>query len=113
MNILSTYRNRAIQAWLARLDAIESWMHPSQTEDAALDYQREQKTAEPCTTVRGDEADGDVPDGVAIVRVDGVSLVAPGTNAGGPRIHDVDLAVHRTRTSEPCRRLREYENWRI
>ena len=80
VNILSTYRNRAIQAWLARLDAIESWMHPSQTEDAALDYQREQKekAAEPVPPPsEGDEADGDVPDGVAIVRVDGVSLVAP------------------------------------
>ena len=115
VNILSTYRNRAIQAWLARLDAIESWMHPSQTEDAALDYQREQKekAAEPVPPPsEGDEADGDVPDGVAIVRVDGVSLVAPGTGEADHKIRDVDLSrfIGLGSIGTLRRRLREYEN---
>lgn len=113
VDILSAYRNRAIQAWLARLDAIKSWMHPSQTEDAALDYQREQKekAAEPALPSDGDEADGDVPDGVAIVRVDGVSLVAPGTGEADHKIRDVDLS--RFIGMEPRflrRRVKEYEN---
>ena len=60
----------------------------------------------------GDEADGDVPDGVAIVRASmRVSLVAPAP-AGGPRIRDVDLSrfIGLRSIGTLRRRLREYEN---
>ena len=54
MNILSTYRNRAIQSMAGSSRRHQIMDLPSQTEDAALDYQREQK--EDCrarATVRG------------------------------------------------------------
>ncbi len=124
VDVRSGYKNRVLPTRLVRLDTMGSWLHPAKDEDALIKTRREQadKFAKPDAAEEqaappvpeqpaDDEADGDVPDGVAIVRVDGVSLVAPGAGDPDHKIRDVDLA--RFIGVEPRflrRRVKDYEN---